>query len=74
MRGGENVEVSAVSNPLYDVLTVKEVSAILKISLPLAYQLFKRKDFPALKIGQVKQKKVSRAAFEKWLMGESNKK
>jgi len=58
------------SNALYDVLTVKDVSVILKISLPTAYQLFKRRDFPALRIGKAQQIKVSRAAFEKWLMHE----
>lgn len=55
---------------IYDVLTVKEVAAILKISLPTAYQLFKRKDFPAHRLGKTQQIKVSRAAFEKWLMCE----
>ncbi|MBP2642930.1 MAG: Helix-turn-helix domain [Firmicutes bacterium] len=63
-----------MENKIYEVLTVKEVAAILKISLPLAYQLFKRKDFPALRIGARQQIKVSRAAFEKWLMGEQSTK
>ena len=59
-------------NPLYEVLSVGEVAEILKISLPLAYQLFKHKDFPALRIGERQQIKVSRVAFEKWLMCEKN--
>jgi excisionase family DNA binding protein len=58
---------------LYDLLTVKDVAGILKISLPLAYQLFKRKDFPALRIGQRQQIKVSRAAFDDWIIKGTKK-
>lgn len=64
------MEMSIVAGHVYEVLTVREVAEILGISLPLAYQLFKRKDFPSLRIGERNQIKVSRAAFERWLMCE----
>lgn len=53
---------------LYEVLTAKQVSEILGISMPTTYILWRRKDFPALPIADRNQKKVSRAAFERWLL------
>lgn len=57
----------------YDVLTVKEVSEILKISLPSTYTLFKRRDFPAVSCAARNALRVNREAFDKWLSGENKK-
>lgn len=48
-----------------ETYTVKEVAAILKISLRIAYELFKSKGFPATRIGSAHR--VSKTAFHRWL-------
>lgn len=47
------------------VLTAKEISLILKISKPSAYEVMKRSDFPLIKIGRCKR--VLREEFFVWL-------
>lgn len=47
------------------VLTAKEISKILKISKPSAYELMKRSDFPLVQIGRCKR--VLRDDFFEWL-------
>jgi excisionase family DNA binding protein len=47
------------------VLTAKEISYILKISKPTAYELMDQPDFPLLKIGRCKR--VHRDEFFKWI-------
>lgn len=47
------------------VLTVQEVARYLRIGKSLAYELTKRKDFPALWIGRTVR--VHRDAFMLWL-------
>ncbi|MGM9987704.1 MAG: helix-turn-helix domain-containing protein [Bacillaceae bacterium] len=47
------------------VLTAKEISEILKISKPTAYELMNRSDFPLKKIGRCKR--VLRDEFFEWL-------
>lgn len=47
------------------VLTAKEISQILKISKPTAYEVMKREDFPLLKIGRCKR--VLRDEFFEWI-------
>jgi len=47
------------------VLTVQEVARYLRIGKSLAYELTKRKDFPALRIGRTVR--VHRDAFLLWL-------
>ncbi|WP_391204402.1 helix-turn-helix domain-containing protein [Psychrobacillus sp. L4] len=47
------------------VLTAKEISLILKISKPSAYEVMKRNDFPLIKIGRCKR--VLREEFFVWL-------
>ena len=44
----------------------EQVARFLGCSVPVARQLWHRKDFPGLKIG--KNFKVSKAAFELWCM------
>ncbi len=48
------------------VLTAKEISLILKISKPSAYEVMKRSDFPLIKIGRCKR--VLREEFFVWLI------
>ena len=57
----------------YDVLTVKEVSEIMRISLPATYGLFQRKDFPGIRCGERNNYRISREAFNKWFAGQSVK-
>lgn len=47
------------------VLTANEISKILKISKPTAYELMNRHDFPLIKIGRCKR--VLRDEFFLWL-------
>lgn len=47
------------------VLTANEISQILKISKPTAYELMNRQDFPLIKIGRCKR--VLRDEFFLWL-------
>lgn len=47
------------------VLTAKEISEILKISKPSAYELMKRNDFPVVQLGRCKR--VMRDDFFEWL-------
>lgn len=51
------------------VLTAKEISQILKVSKPTAYELMNRSDFPLLRIGRCKR--VLREAFFEWLSAEN---
>lgn len=45
-------------------LTTKDVAEILGCSIPTARNLFRRPDFPTIKVG--KNFKVSKTAFEEW--------
>lgn len=47
------------------VLTALEISQILKVSKPTAYNLMDRSDFPLIKIGRCKR--VLREEFFLWL-------
>ena len=55
-----------VSYPI--VITAKEISLILKISKPSAYEVMNRNDFPLIKIGRCKR--VLRDEFFLWLMNQ----
>ena len=48
-----------------EVYKIKDIARILKISIPTAYELARKPDFPAIKIG--KAIRISKEAFEKWL-------
>jgi predicted DNA-binding transcriptional regulator AlpA len=55
-------------NNIYEypiVLTAVEISQILKVSRPTAYEIMNRPDFPLLKIGRCKR--VLREDFFLWL-------
>ena len=52
------------------VLTAADISEILKISKPSAYELMKRDDFPLIKIGRCKR--VLRDQFFVWLNTNTN--
>jgi excisionase family DNA binding protein len=47
-----------------DYLTVKEVKEDLVVGLNTAYEIFKRKDFPARRLGRAF--KVDKEAYEIW--------
>ena len=47
-------------------LNAKQISEILNISLPNVYEIFRRKDFPAIKISP-KRIIVEKNQFKKWL-------
>lgn len=49
------------------VYSTADIAKILGCSIPTARQLFKRSDFPALKIG--KNYRVEKTAFESWCNG-----
>ena len=57
-----------VSFPM--VLTAADISEILKISKPSAYELMKRDDFPLIKIGRCKR--VLKEQFFVWLNTNTN--
>ena len=46
-------------------LNVKEAAALLGISRPTMYQLCRRDDFPALRVGN--RTLISRAGLERWV-------
>lgn len=48
-----------------EVYKIKDIARILKISIPTAYELARKPEFPAIKIE--KAIRISREAFEKWL-------
>lgn len=52
-------------------LSAKQISEILNISLPKVYELFHRRDFPAIKISQ-KRIIVGKDQFKKWIDNQSN--
>ena len=52
------------------VLTAREISSILNVSKPTAYELMESKDFPLIKIGRCKR--VLRDQFFIWLTGKTN--
>lgn len=47
------------------ILTAKEISEILQISKPTAYQLMEVSNFPVIKVGRCKR--VLRDRFFEWL-------
>ena len=47
-----------------EFLTIKDIQSILKVSKNIAYDLCKRADFPAMKIGGTYR--VSADEFKKW--------
>lgn len=51
-------------------LTVKETAVLLGVSLPTAYELAKRKDFPAMRFGR--KILVSRYRLEEWVDSQTN--
>lgn len=53
-------------------LNVKELAQQLGISLPTAYDLCKREDFPHINIG--KRVIIPVSAFEEWLVNSSTSK
>ena len=51
-------------------LTIKETAEMLGVSLPTAYELAKRKDFPAMRFGR--KILVSRYRLEEWVDSQTN--
>jgi len=58
MEANQNAEMPKM-------LSAKDISQHLGVSLSSAYALFKQSDFPAITIG--KRKLISREGYEKWL-------
>lgn len=53
------------------ILTAQDISQILKVSKPTAYEIMKYTDFPILEIGRCKR--VLRDDFFEWLRRYGNK-
>lgn len=53
-----------------EILTIKELKEILKISRSKAYELVKMKDFPIIKIG--KSIRINKDELFKWLQNQKN--
>ena len=53
------------NSPVDDVLTVEELTALLKISRPTAYELIRSKDFPAFKVG--KSIRINKRGLLAWI-------
>ena len=51
-------------------LTVRELAGELGICLPIAYELVRRQDFPAITLGR--RIIIPRTAFETWLREQAN--
>lgn len=66
MKSTENINIE--DYPL--MLTVKEVSQILRVSKRIGYEVMGRKDFPLTNVGR--HKKVYRDSFFEWMNSESN--
>jgi excisionase family DNA binding protein len=52
------------------ILTVREMAGQMGISLPTAYGLANRKDFPSIRVG--KKILIPVQAFQAWLMSACN--
>lgn len=52
------------------ILTAKDISEILHVSKPTAYEIMNRSDFPVLRFGR--SKRVLKAEFFKWISTRSN--
>ena len=61
----ENGIGAQTNSPVDDVLTVEEMMALLKISKPTAYDLIRREDFPAFRIG--KSIRIDRRGLSAWI-------
>ncbi|WP_413357335.1 helix-turn-helix domain-containing protein [Robertmurraya sp. 2P01SA] len=61
-----------IKNEYPIILTAKDVSEILKISKPTAYELMAQNDFPLIKIGRCKR--VLKDDFLEWLANEAQNK
>ena len=60
-QGEEMVDLAVQENDFY---TVEDVQKILRIGKNQTYALFRRNDFPSMKIGTVYR--VSKQKFDKW--------
>jgi len=49
-------------------LNVSETAAVLGVSRPVVYQLMKRSDFPAFKVG--KRTLIARSGLEEWVKNQ----
>lgn len=65
----ENMHLMSVEN-LPQVLKVKEVATILRISLSQAYELIARREIPCVRIGRIIR--VPRTALEQYLRVEDD--
>ncbi|MBO9128504.1 helix-turn-helix domain-containing protein [Bacillus sp. 165] len=54
----------------YEILTANDIADILRVSLPTAYTVMERTDFPLIRIGR--SKRVLRHEFYNWLNSMSN--
>jgi len=51
-------------------MTIGELSALMGLSMPKAYELSERSDFPCIRIGR--RKVIPVDAFKRWLDGQVN--
>ncbi|QHA94320.1 helix-turn-helix domain-containing protein [Guptibacillus spartinae] len=52
------------------ILTAKDISEILHVSKPTAYEIMNRPDFPVMKFGR--SKRVLKTEFFKWISTNSS--
>lgn len=52
---------------LPDVLCMDDVARYLRVSRSTAYELARRRDFPAIRLGRTRGVRVTREAFLEWL-------
>ncbi len=62
------MEAQSISSRL--TLTVNEAASLLGVSLPTAYHLVHREDFPTLRIGR--KLLVSREGLERWIADQAS--
>ena len=52
------------------VMTVREMAGVMRISMPTAYDLTNRADFPVIRLG--KKKLIPTEAFKVWLENQTS--
>ena len=55
--------------PDIEIYKIADIARVMRISIPTAYELARKPDFPAIRVG--KAIRISRLAFENWLSQRS---
>jgi len=67
---GTSQDTGSHFNDLPAVLTVEELQAILRIGRRQAYELCKRPDFPAVRVGR--SIRIPKKALQEWMQSEAD--